>query len=232
MEEITITQNGYRISYMSYLYNRVNERFSFLPALCAFEKHGDYGEISFRAERAYCPYVRKFAENTMADVIAVGYKYAYFEKRLHLPLLTAEKRHLLITALVSADYKEDKAYTLGKIASGKDYCLDGVFHFKLKDLQKRWDGIVEYVPVDMGEASLDGFLGFLVEDGAGKLFVKDGRVYDENYRALNKSALTGKTSTITEIVLGGAERVYCFGETDRETKSFLKKHYGEKAIFC
>ena len=227
-----ITQNGYRLSYMSYLYNRVSERFSFLPALCAFEKRGDYGKLSFRAERAYCPYVRKFAENAMADVIAVGYKYAYFDKRLHLPLLDEKKRHLLITALVSADYKEDKAYALGKISACKEYCLDGMFHFRLKELQKRWEGIAEYVPLDMGETSLDGFLGFLVEDGVGKVFVKSGQVYDEDYRVLNKSALTGKPSTVTEIVLGGAERVYCFGETDRDVTAFLKKHYKEKAIFC
>ena len=32
-------------------------------------------------------------------------------------------------------------------------------------------------------------------------------------------------STVTEIVLGGAERVYCFGETDKNVTAFLKKHY-------
>ena len=227
-----ITQNGYRMSYMSYLYKRVSERFSFLPALCEFERKGDYGEISFRAERAYCPYVRKYAENAMADIMAIGYKYAYFDKRLHLPLLTKEQRHWLITALVSADYKEDKAYALGRIADCKNYSLDGVFHFRLRDLQVRWEGIAQYVPVDMGEASLDGFLGFLVEDGEGKLFVKNGQVYDEDYRILQKSSLTGAYSVVTEIILGAAERVYCFGETDAETTTFLKKHYGAKAIFC
>lgn len=232
VEEIMITQNGYRQLYMSYLYKRVSERFSFLPALCQFENKGDYGQLSFRAERAYCPYVRKYAENAMADVIAIGYKYAYFEKRLHLPLLAKEQRHLLITALVSADYKEDKAYALGKIMGCDKYSLDGVFHFRLKELRERWDGIIHYVPVDMGEVSLSGFLGFLVEDGEGKLFVKGGQVYDEDYRVLQKSALTGRYSTVTEIVLGGAERVYCFGATDEETTSFLKLHYGAKAIFC
>ncbi len=232
MEEIIITQNGYRLAYMSYLYDKVRERFSFLPALCEFQKDGDCGEVALRAEGAYCPYVRKYAENAMADVIAVGYKYAFFDKRLVLPLLSKEKRHLLITALVSADYKEDKAYALRKFDGAKRYSLDGVFHFRLRDLQERWEGIADYVPVDMGETSVNGFLGFLIEDGEGKLFVKNGQVYDGEYRLLNKSMLTGKRSAITEIVLGGAEKVYCFGETDRETTTFLKKHYKSKAIFC
>ncbi len=232
MEEIIITQNGYRLAYMTYLYDKVRERFSFLPALCEFQKDGDGGAVALRAEGAYCPYVRKYAESAMADIIAVGYKYAYFDSRLTLPLLDKEKRHLLITALVSADYKEDRAYTLRRLTGSKQYSLDGVFHFRLRDLQERWEGIADYVPVDMGESSLSGFLGFLIEDGEGKLFIKNGQAYDEEYRPLSKSALTGKRSLITEIVLGGAERVYCFGEIDGETTAFLKKHYQSKAIFC
>ena len=104
-----ITQNGYRLSYMSYLYDKIRERFSFLPTLCKFEKTCDGGAVSLQAEDAYCSHVRRFAEHAMADVIAVGYKYAYFDNRLALPLLSKEKRHLLISALVSADYKEDQA---------------------------------------------------------------------------------------------------------------------------
>ena len=110
--------------------------------------------------------------------------------------------------------------------------MDGVFHFRLQELKRRWEEIAGYVPIDMGETSLNGFLGFLIEDGVGKIFVKNGRVYDENYHQLSKSALTAKRSIITEIVLSGAEKVYCFGETERTTALFLRKHYKGKAIFC
>ena len=88
VEEITITQNGFDGLYMSYLFGKVRERFSFLPSVCDMEKKGDCTEIAFKTERAYCPYVRKYAEEHIADVLAVGYKYAYFEKRLPLPLLS------------------------------------------------------------------------------------------------------------------------------------------------
>ena len=232
MEEITITQNGYDGLYMSYLYGKVRERFSFLPATCGIRRNGDTTEIAFQTEREYCPYVRKFAEENMADVIAVGYKYAYFEKRLTLPLLSALQKRLLITALVAADYKDDRAYVIRKLRGNKQYCLDGVFHFRLQQLKKRWDGILEYVPADMGEVSLNGFVEFLTEDGEGKLFLKGGKAYGEDYRPLSRSLLTGVESPIGEILLGGARQIYCFGEVDGDTKEFLKKYYGINAVFC
>ena len=217
---------------MSYLYGKVRERFSFLPAAIDLEKNGEETELAFRTEREYCPYVRKFAEEHIADVLAVGYKYEFFEKRLALPLLTKRQRRLLLTALVAAVYREDRAHILRKIRGSKRYCLDGVYHFRLQELKKRWEGIVDYVPADMGESSMEGFLTFLAEDGEGKLFLKNGRVYDEEYRPLSRSLLTGVESPVGEILLGGAERVYCFGDADEDTRAFLEKYYGEKAVFC
>ena len=79
VEEITITQNGYDGLYMSYLYGKVRERFSFLPSVCDLEKDGDRTELAFKTEREYCPYVRKFAEEHIADVLAIGYKYSFFD---------------------------------------------------------------------------------------------------------------------------------------------------------
>ncbi|MBQ8309292.1 MAG: hypothetical protein IJX96_05610 [Clostridia bacterium] len=232
MEEITITQNGFDERYTSYLYGKVRERFSFLPAVIDMQKDGEFTEIAVKTERAYCPYVRRFLEENAADVIAVGYKYAFLEKRLCLPLLSQKEKRLLITALVAADFKEDRSYVARRLYGFDNYSLDGVFHFRLQELKRRWEGVAEYVPTDMGASSLEGFLEFLTEDGENKLFVKDGRVYDEEYRPLSRSMLTGAETVIGEILLGGAGRVYCFGEADKETTTFLKKYYGGKATFC
>ena len=217
---------------MAYLQRRVETRFSFLPGTCTMRTDGEYCALAFQTESAYCPYVRKYAEENMADVIAIGYKYAFFEKRLRLPMLSPLKKRLLLTALVAADYKEDRGFVVRRLRGFDSYCLDGFFHFRLRDLKKRWEEVAEYIPVDMGESSLENFLGFLTEDGEGKLYVKDGKVYDEEYRPLSKSLLTGVESTIGEIVIGGAEQIYCFGDLDDETKVFLKKYYGENAVFC
>ena len=230
MEEITITQNGFNALYMSYLFRAVKERFSFLPA--EIRLTGDKSQIEVKTERAYFPYIRKFTEDKLADILVIGYKYAYFDKQLRLPLLNEKKRRVLLTALVSADYKEDKAYALRRVRGVENYSLDGLYHFKMRSLTERWQEIVSCVPIDMGESSLDNFLGFLTEDGQGKAYLKDGQVYDEEYKKQDKSSLTGKSWTIGELLLAQAERVYCVGETELETKEFLKRYYGEKASFC
>lgn len=232
MEEITITQNGFDGLYMSYLYGKVRDRFSFLPAECDMEKKGETTEIAFKTDREYCPYVRRFAEEHIADVIAVGYKYEFFRRRLRLPLLSGAQKRTLLTALVAADYREDRSYVAKRLRGFEKYCLDGFFHFRLQELKKRWEGIVDYVPTDMGESSMDGFIEFLVDDGEGKLYLKNGKVYDSEYRPLTKSLLTGVESPVGEILLGGAEQVYCFGDVDEVTRAFLRKYYGGKAVFC
>ena len=217
---------------MSYLYGKVQQRFSFLPADVDMTQEGDYVRIDFKTERAYCPYVRRFAEENIADVIAVGYKYDFFENRLRLPLLSKEQKRLLLTALVAADLKEDKAYVTRRMRGFHTYSLDGVFHFRLQELKKRWEDVIAYVPTDMGRASLEDFLEFLAEDGEEKLFVKEDKVYDKDYRVLSKSTLTGKQSVIGELMLGNAGKVYCLGETDKETTAFLKKYYTGRVVFC
>jgi hypothetical protein len=232
VEEITITQNGFDGLYMSYLYGKVKERFSFLPAVFDLAKEGDGQKIAFKAEREYCTYMRKFTEEYIADVIAIGYKYAYFEKKLPMPILTPSQRRTLFTALVAADYKDDRAYVVRRIRGQENYCIDGMFHFRLQELKKRWEEIIDCIPVNMGEVGIESFIGFLIEDGAGKVFLKNGKVYDEDYRPLSRSMLTGEFWTVGEVLLSGAEQVYCFGEVEEETKAFLKKYYGEKVLFC
>ena len=217
---------------MSYLYGKVRDRFSFLPADCGLENDGDRTTLVFRSEKKYCPYIRKYAEENIADVIAVGYKYRFFDKTLFLPLLDAAGRDILLTALVAADYPEDREYIRRKLKGTGEYCIDGVFNFRLRELRVRWKGIAEYIPSEFASASLNSFLEFLIGESRGKGFLKDGKLYDEDYRMLNRSSLIGRPTPVREILLSGADNVYCFGAPDSVTSAFLKKYYGEKVVFC
>lgn len=217
---------------MSYLYGKVTDKFSFLPTDCGLENDGDRTTLVFLSEKKYCPYIRKYTEENIADVIAVGYKYQYFDRNLFLPLLNAAERDILLTALVAADFIEDREYIRKQIRGFEEYCIDGVFNFRLGDLRMRWRGIAEYIPAEFASSSLESFLDFLIGESSGKVFLKDGRLYDEDYRVLNKSALIGKATPVREILLSGADNIYCFGAPDAQAKEFLKKYYKEKVVFC
>ena len=202
-----------------------------MPAVFDLEKEADGQKIAFKTEREYCTYVRKFTEEYISDVIAIGYKYAYFEKSLPMPILTPLQKRTLFTALVAADYKDDRGYVLRRIRGFENYCIDGMFHFRLQELKRRWEEIIDCIPVNMGEVGIESFIGFLIEDGEGKVFLKNGKVYDEDYRPLSRSMLTGEFWTMGEVLLSGAEQVYCFGEVEEATKVFLKKILRRKSIF-
>ena len=232
MEEITITQNGFNKKFMVYLYHKLKDRFSFLTQDIEMVQKDCCATVFCKAQQGYCPYLRKFATEHIADIIAIGYKYDFLNKRLKLPLLNVKERHILLTGLVSADYKEDKRYILRQISGMRDFSLDGIYYFKLQGLIERWVGVVDFVPVDMGVASLNGFLEFLTQDGQGQLFIKSGKVYDEEYRLLTKSKLRGDIDVLGEVLLYNAQKVYCLGETDKDVVRFLKAYYHDKVAFC
>ena len=232
MEKITVTSSGGVRPYMAYLYGKVTDKFSFLPAASDMASDGDRTTLTFQAERKYCPYIRKYTEENIAEVIAVGYKYDYFNNVLSLPLLNAEEKEILLASLVAADFPEDREFIRRKISGSDKYCIDGAYNFKLFELKSRWKKIAEYVPPEFSSSSLESFIDFLAEEGEGKVFLKDGEVYDEEYRMLSRSALIGKKSAVREILLSGAGGVYCFGPPEKEVTDFLKKYYKEKVVFC
>ncbi len=225
-------QNGADSRYMTYVYDKIKERFSFLPAECELFQEGEFSQVTFCANEQFCPYVQTFLKGLVAQVISVGYKYAYFDKTLQLPLLNAEEKRLLCTALVSADIKEELAFVQERIQDSEICSIDGVFRFRVKELKTRWQEVAGYVQSDFGLQSLIGFLRFVIEDGTGKVFIKDNKAYNAEYKPLSESKLTGKSSLIGEILLSGAAKVYTFGKADDKTEEFLQKYYGKKRIFC
>ena len=117
--------------------------------------------------------------------------------------------------------------------SGLDeYLLDGVFFFRMQELKKSWERIASYVPATFSREALESFLEFLVAEGKTRVFLQGDTAYDEDYRPLKKSALTGEYSAPKEILLSSAKLVYCFGGQSEKTRAFLKKYYPEKTFFC
>ena len=234
VEKITVMQNlnGRPDRYIPYLYKKIREKYDFQSSECKIEREKGASSLVFEGEEGLCPHFRKFAAEHISDILSIGYKFDFFSKNLPLPLLDGEEKFLLYAALVAADYPEDKRYVARRVSVISNCSLDGVYNFRLAELKARWKEVIEYIPADFGSYSLEGFLDYVIAEGEGKAYLKKGKVYDENYRLQEKSELLGRKSAIADLLLGGVGSVYCFGETDSDTKSFLKKYYKEKAVFC
>jgi len=235
VEKITVTQNYGRRgenSYVPYLYKKLKERFDLLSSECEMERGKGEDRLIFEGEAGLFPHLKNFAIEHISDVLSIGYKYEFFQRNLSLPMLNEEERFLLYVALVAADYNEDRRYVSRRIGGISTCSLDGIYNFRLNELKERWKEIVECIPSDFGKYSLEGFLEYLIGESEGKIYVKESKVYDGNYRLIDKSELFGEKSVIADVLLCGGNFVYCFGETDRETREFLKKYYKEKVVFC
>ena len=235
VEKLVVEQNvvkGRSNLYIQYLYNKLKTLVvpSKLEMELLDEKDGCC--LVCQGNETSLAQMRRLANEHISDIFAIGYKYEFFKAHLALPLLSKEDRFLLYSALVSADYKEDKRYASRRLGSFEDCSIDGVYNFRLSELRSRWQEVLEYIPTDFGKYELEGFVDYIVSENDGKAYLKDGKVYDENYRELRKSELLGEKSLISEVLLSGAGSVYCFGRVDEATGEFLQKYYKEKVVFC
>lgn len=231
VEKIRVSKNGTPDECIAYVSEKVSGRYAALPCVAGICGKGGRTSVEFSTEKLYEPYVRGETASAVAEVLAVWYKYRFFENLLPLPALEKEERELLLTALVAADFNTDKEYVKTRLSGLDEYLLDGVFLFRMQELKKSWERIASYVPAAFSQGALRSFLEFLVSEGQGRVFLQGEEAYDEEYRPLKKSALTGEYSAPKEILLSSAKLVYCFGEQSEKTREFLKKYFPETTFF-
>ena len=235
MGKLTVAQNAYKGRsdlYIQYLYNKLKTSIEASKAKIELFEEANGFCLVCRGEESSLAQMRQLANEHISDILAVGYKYEFFKAHLALPLLSKEDKFLLYSALVSADYKEDKRYASRRLGVFEDCSIDGVYNFRLAELKTRWREVLEYIPADFGKYELEGFVDYIISENDGKAYLKKGKVYDENYREQQKSELLGEKSLISELLLLGAGSVYCFGRVDEATEQFLRKYYKEKVVFC
>lgn len=229
MEEITVSELKERSSYITYLYNAI---------LSDLLSAGGGGDLQFSEDRtALLIHIPPSAERVrarlvekIAEVLGIGYKYEYLQKRLSVCLSRKEKR-LLCAALIAADYDGDKSYVRRKIGRRDEYAIDGIYNFRLAPLREKWERIASYVPEGFGTGDLKKFCEFLVGESNHKIYLKGNTVFGENFAPLKRSRLTGEEDLETEIMLSDAGFVYCLGEVEESVGDFLQKYYAERAIF-
>ncbi len=226
VEEIVVSDGSARSSFITYLYNAVLG-----DIVCT----GGSGELVFGEERTAVR-LRVSQENKirvkerLAEIVGIGYKYAFLREKLRACLPKREKK-LLAAALIAADYEGDKAYIRSKIGEFTEFSVDGFYSFRLSALRDKWTRIIEYIPEGFSSEDLMKFCEFLVGESKNKIYLKGNVVFGENFAPLRRSRLTGEEDVETEIMLSDAGFVYCLGEVEEGVGDFLQKYYAERAIF-
>ena len=195
----------------------------------------DRAELDVSGERAVC---RVFAEGLalpvllerMTEIVAVGYKYRFLDGCVRVGLGERE-RALLLSALIAADLEGDRQYILPRLASEKEYCLDGLFAFRMGELREKWERIAAYIPEEFSKRDLINFSTFLVQESRRTVYLKESEVYGENFRRLRLSRLTGRECAEREIVLADAGYVKCLGGVSDGMGEFLKNYYAGRTVF-
>lgn len=179
--------------------------------------------------------LRRTVEEKISEIVCIGYKYVQLAAAVRPFGLTEEEREILLSALIAADFSEDKRYVLSRLQGAKEYPIDGFFDFRLRDLREKWKGVSACVPPVFTPGQLAAFMEFLLDGERGKIFLKGGEVYDSRCRRLRRAALiecgSHDMDTLREIVLSCAAKVECLGALPEREKKFLRRYYAGRVGF-
>ncbi len=171
----------------------------------------------------------------ISDIIAINYKYHFFENRLKTMALSSKLREILLIALISADVNEDKRYLRSKINKLSEIAIDGLYNFRLNNLKEKWDDICSFIPEFFSERELCEFIRYLIGGKKKiKILVDGNKVFDRRGLILKKSSLVPNQSfkTLKEILLSGATQI----EVEKmpyaeEEQRYIKEFFGDKILF-
>ncbi len=230
MEHLIVTERDLNCQYIAYI-----------AAAMANRSGAEIGFFDGRVRLSICmsasegASARRILEGKIAEVLCIGYKYSALQRWIHPAGLNEEDREILIAAIISADFMEDKRYVLTRLQEQEEYTIDGIFHFRLHELQEKWKGVAACVPSVFTRGQLIDFMEFLLGTGRGKVFLKGEEVYDSRCRRLRRSSLIeggrSEMNTIREIVLSGACKVECLSLPSARQEHFLRRYYAGRVGF-
>ena len=191
--------------------------------------------IALQVDDEYAKIAREELFDKISDVIAIGYKYNFFERKIILDRMRQEQRELLLASIISADVEEDKRYIKNKLSTLGDSCaIDGFYNFRLKNLINKWVEIAGYVPNYFSELELREFIIYLIGEKRGKkVFIDGERVYDRRYNRLKRVTLLpeGELKIVKEVLISGAGEIELKGILPKADEKYLKEYFGDKICF-
>lgn len=236
MSEIKISEDRIRGDYIDYIKNSIADVMKEMRASETTKDDALRRELIITVSDEFKNLLTSEAEDKIADVVAIGYKYAYFKRNIALTALSDDDKELLYAALIAADAEEDKKYVKRKLKYFNEYSIDGIFNFRMKPLKEKWCDIVSYVPKTFTKTQVKDFIAYLIKDKRGRRVCFDGRaVYDKYFNVLRRSMLMGeegkRLKIAKEIILSGAGEVELLKPLPKTDELFIKEYYGDRVIF-
>ena len=231
MEAINISDKAEHCRYISYVAGALTA-FRSGDARVSFE--GDRVSFTMQAESGEAA-LRRIAEEKIADVLCIGYKYEALEG-VRPAGLDVSEREILVSAVIAADFMQDKKYVLTKLAAIRQHCIDGFYEFRMRRLREKWQEIAACIPRAFTRDQLCAFLEYLHSSSKRRIFLKGGEVYDARCRRLRYASLLAEgkdeKTVLREIVLSGAGKVECLGSLSPAQEKFLKQYYAGRVAFA
>lgn len=232
--KLTVSDSLFRVKYIEYIKDSLLSVVRGLGGSAQTAERDERAELDITLPEDCVPYFRASIEEKIGEVIAVGYKNEYFEKYVRVSGLNNEEYSLLLSALIAADFQEDRAYAASKIV-GDPYTIDGSFNFTLKPLSEKWAEVVSCLPPVFRAGQLKDFISYLVSERKGrKVYVAKGGVYDECFTRLRRVNLCGDDENlkiVREVILSGEGEVELDFKPPEKDEFYLKEYFGEKIFF-
>ena len=234
--EIVLSEKEENARYIAYIFTSLQPVYEACGAKTSLVFGGGRIALKVCAGDRYGPYLRKFTEEKVAEVISVGYKYDVFSRALHTAGLGAGEREILLAALISADFADDRRYIFSRLRGMKTYTVDGFYLFRLGALKRKWEEVTACVPAVFTGEKLAAFMGYLLREETGeKVFVRGSELYDGRYRKLRRATLieegVSEMNAVREIILSGAGEVECVGAPTPCQENFLRRYFAGKVSF-
>lgn len=195
------------------------------------------GEFSFL--ELYVADETQFVANRLivdriADVICVSYKYELFKEKIKGNGLNDEDKEILLSAVIAADFEDDKRYVKSKIKLEEQCSIDGIYYFKMQKLQKKWEEIASYVPEYFTPEELKEFVGYLINEKSGRRVYIDGdEAFDGRYKRLNKTDIlpcAERNKLLKESLLAGAGEICFLNKPEPNVSACFEKFFGDKIL--
>lgn len=234
MSKITISESESNLNNLLFIQNDLAEILSHTGCKVKIDTKSERSELVLEMPAYYYEIVGAELLDKIAEIIVVNYKYSFFKNNVKVSGLSSGENEILLASLIAADFDDDKRYTYDRIKLNENIAIDGIYNFRLSKLKQKWEDIISYIPNVFINSQLKEFISYLIENKSKKIYVDNGKVYDNHYKRLIRSELltgTEKLKIIREVLLSNCGLVSLSGEIPTEDEFYLKEFYGDKIIF-